>query len=448
MWKSVQRIISTVLTVCLLITICPARAFASEVEQEVPAPAAESSTPIITLKNYDGSATLTTIETTAGTVFTQAALSAEVDLLDAVRGGYKFVGWSTTVGEVTSSYVPTESFTVNESMTLYAVHRPLVASDVNADIGSDFLTSIETFDTVVGDFGFSADTLASASVRSSDFYSYIDEYVDTTLADETTVALSIAAADSSSPTISAQRFEHAFQDAVWSKNQRADVHFAKEVVYMFTSHYIDVAEPLSGTTINHDQTLYQLYITDLDRRTYETFYQNGSHLDLYESMFSFVSALCDVPGFVENASLALNSRKDKLTRVKGALDAVIDGVGIAEDTLLAEINDAYLDISLMTYVDKADLHTQLDDLVESVYNNLSVDYTDMTISAATSIVTAALLLTGSTLTLSSVFGLVGFYSDFFATLFDRAYYVTMRAYIQTRVGERMMYALGMSDGRN
>ena len=125
MWKSVQRIISTVLTVCLLITICPARAFASEVEQEVPAPAAESSTPIITLKNYDGSATLTTIETTAGTVFTQAALSAEVDLLDAVRGGYKFVGWSTTVGEVTSSYVPTESFTVNESMTLYAVHPTL-----------------------------------------------------------------------------------------------------------------------------------------------------------------------------------------------------------------------------------------------------------------------------------------------------------------------------------
>ena len=71
MWKSAQRIISTVLTVCLLFTICPARAFASEVEQEVPAPAAESSTPIITLKNYDGSATLTTIETTAGTVFTQ-----------------------------------------------------------------------------------------------------------------------------------------------------------------------------------------------------------------------------------------------------------------------------------------------------------------------------------------------------------------------------------------
>ena len=42
MRKSAQKLISTVLTVCLLITICPARAFASEVEQEVPAPAAEA----------------------------------------------------------------------------------------------------------------------------------------------------------------------------------------------------------------------------------------------------------------------------------------------------------------------------------------------------------------------------------------------------------------------
>lgn len=444
MRKSAQKLISTVLTICLLITIFPARAFASEVEQEVPAPAAESSTPIITLKNYDGSATLTTIETTAGTVFTQAALSAEVDLLDAVRGGYKFVGWSTTAGEVTSSYVPTESFTVNESMTLYAVHRPLVASDVNATIGSTYLTNLCSFDEAVSEYGFSAEELSEATVRDDGYYDSIDAYLDGILA-ETPVAV---AASTTAPSIDAQRFSHAYSDAVWSMNQRSDLSFPKEVVYMFTSHYIDVAEPLSGTTIGHDQSLYQLYITDLDRRTYETYYQNSSHVTWYNAMFDFVSALADVPDAIDGISESLSYKTTKLATLTYNLNSLFSDFETIPTAVNDLISDSYQQINEMTYTNEADLYSLLNALTDEVAENLSVDYADIAESAANSIIGIALVMTGSTLTLGSVMGMSGFYIDLFFTLMDSAYYVNMRAYIQTRVGERMMYALGMSDGRN
>ena len=43
---------------------------------------------------------------------------------------------------------------------------------------------------------------------------------------------------------------------------------------------------------------------------------------------------------------------------------------------------------------------------------------------------------------------ISFYNEIAVTLFDQIYFVQMRMYFQTRVGERMMFAWGMSDGRN
>lgn len=447
MLKLAQKMIAAILSICMLIAICPIHAFATDLEQAEPAPASENTAPIITLYNYDGTVVLATIESTVGAVLTQDDLIAEIELMDAIRGGYKFVGWSTTAGEVDANYVPVASFTVEGSMSLYAVHRLLVASDVNGTVGSEFLTSIETFDALASEFGFSADELANETARSDEFYAYIDDFVDAVLAEETTETYAIAEASNTSSTISALRFEHALADAVWSKNQRSELPLAKEVVYMFTSHYVDVAEPLSGTVVDHDDSMFQQYITDLDRRTYETYYLNSSHLDLYNSMLKFVSALCDVPGVVSNAFYAVDSRNSKLSRLKSLIDAIGDGTEVWKDTVRQEINDAYLEISLMED-DIDDLHTQLDELAGSIYNNLSANYSDVSEKAGDYIVSAALLLTGSTVTLAAVFDIVGFYANFFETLMDRAYYVAMRAYIQTRIGERMMYAWGMSDGRN
>lgn len=217
---------------------------------------------------------------------------------------------------------------------------------------------------------------------------------------------------------------------------------------MFTSHYIDVAEPLSGTTIGHNQSLYQLYITDLDRRTYETYYQNSSHVTWYNAMFDFVSALADVPDAIDGISESLSYKTTKLATLTYNLNSLFSDFETIPTAVNDLISDSYQQINEMTYTNEADLYSQLNALTNEVAENLSLDYADIAESAANSIIGIALVMTGSTLTLGSVMGMSGFYINLFFTLMDRAYYVNMRAYIQTRVGERMMYALGMSDGRN
>ncbi|MBQ9167444.1 MAG: hypothetical protein IJX67_03410 [Oscillospiraceae bacterium] len=446
MWKTVRKLFASVLSVCMIIAAVPVQALAYDGESNEAVAIEESTTATVSLLNYDGSETLTVLEVAVGTELTQADLTAEIDPLLAIRGGYKFVGWSLASGEVGSSYVATPSFTITDTTILYAVHRPLTANDVDANIGSELLTSIETFDDSAVAFGFSADTLSEATIRSDDFYSSINSYLNGLLADTPTTASAMTT--SSSPTISAQRFAHAYADATWSTGQRSDLSFPKEVVYMFTSHYIDVAEPLSGTTIGHDQSLYQMYITDLDRRTYETYYQNSSHIEWYRSMFDFVSVLADVPETASGIADDLIDDSTDLDDIYDALSSLRDTYEGASDAINNAVNSAYLEISTMTYVNESELFEQIDALTQEVYDDLSVDYAEMTQSAAESIVAAALVLTGSAVTLSSIMGMAGFYVEFILTLMDSAYFVNMRAYIQTRVGERMMYALGMSDGRN
>ena len=64
----------------MLVTLLPVHAFAVETES-----AAESTTLTVTLKNYDGTETLGTLEVENNTV-TQNDMNAIVDELDRIRG--------------------------------------------------------------------------------------------------------------------------------------------------------------------------------------------------------------------------------------------------------------------------------------------------------------------------------------------------------------------------
>lgn len=441
--RTISRIMSLAMALVLLYTAYP-----------VPVSALGYETATLTLLNHDGSETLYTDAVDAESVFTQAELSGLIEAEEAIRPGYAFVGWSADMGEVSASYVPAASFTISEDTVLYAVHRPLTAKDIDMSAGSELLASLEEFDSALSEVGFSVNSLPDQPARDDEFYAWLEEYTDSlqdALSEKGAAqAPARAAAPRASSTVGTQRLEHAYNDAVWSVARRSDLNFATEFVYMYTSHYIDVAEPFGGTNINHDEQYFQLYITDLDRRTYATFYQSGSYLDLYTSMLSFISALHDTPGAFNGVSSALLKNGHSITDLVSVANAITTGAGdwqFTNNLTKTIINDAYLEICTMEYASKEELFAQMDALTQRVSERLGdIEIDTLTVAQCIVGVTSCLVTGGGVI--AAVTPFMGFYSQFFKSLMDRVYFVIMRNYIQTRVGERMMYAWGMSNGRN
>lgn len=452
--KIVQKALSFALTFCMMCTCLPHQAFAVDVKENggQAITQSEGNTGLtVTLKSYDGSETLGSLTVASGAVITQDDCEEIVSKEATLRGAYTFVGWSTTMGDVTKNYTAPLSFAITTDTVLYAVYRPITSSEVNVSIATDLVDALESFDGASATLGLTIDDATSVVQRDSEFYDFLSEYIDNHIsevvaADDATSAISAYTA-ASAASLNAQRIAHAYEDAAWSTAKRSDLNFAQEFVYMYTSHYIDVAEPFSGTYVNHDSTMYQLYITDLDRRTYATYYKNGRAVDVYSSMITLTAALVDIPGLLQTGTSTIAQSASRIDRMNGAITAIWDGYGDT-NAISTLANDVYDQVCTLSYTDKEDLFAQMDQLVADVKEDISVNYGELYLDAAMGIVLSTLAFATGGGAISILLPYVSFYNDFSKSLFDQAYFVVMRTYIHTRVAERMMYALGMSDGRN
>lgn len=451
--RMIRRIISFVLCICLVCTTAQVYVFAVEPGENLTEEISlveESGDVSLSLLSYDGTEIFTTVTLSPGSTLSQADIDQYVDRETTLRGAYKFIAWSTTMGDVNDSYTPTTSFTINNDTILYAVYRPVKSSDINTSVAVEMVDTMEAFSDAASATGLTIDDAINAPIRSEDFYDLLAEYYNQHISeyvpDEAAVMLT-STATSSADTLDAQRILHAFEDAAWSTSNRSDLIFAKEVVYMYTSHYIDVAEPFAGTFVAHDSTTYQLYITDLDRRTYETYYSGGSAVETYSSILSLVAVLADVPGLLTTGTSVIAENATKLEIVNGALTTAWDGYGTSS-ALATLTGNAYEQICSMEYSTDEELFALIDALVEDVKADISTNYGTAYVDSAMGIVLSALAFATGGGTIAILLPYVTFYNNFAKSIFDSAYYAAMRMYIQTRISERMMFALGMSDGRN
>ncbi len=449
----IRRFISFLICICLICTTTPGYAFAVESgnnSAEDISTIEENETVSLSLLNHDGTEIFATVVISPGSILSQSDIDQYVDRQTSLREAYKFIAWSLTMGDVADNYTPTASFTIDSDTILYAVYRPVKSSDIDTSVAIEMVDTMEAFSEAASVTGLTIDDAFSAPVRSEEFYDLLTEYYDQHISEYVpaeTMAMQVSTVTSSADTLDAQRILHAFEDATWSTSTRSDLTFAKEVVYMYTSHYIDVAEPFGGTFVAHDSTTYQLYITDLDRRTYETYYSGGSAVETYSSILSLVAVLADAPGLLTTGTSVIAGNATKLEIVNGALTLAWDGYGTTS-ALETLTENAYEQICDMEYTTDEELFALIDALVEDIKTDISTNYGTAYVDSAMGIVLSALAFATGGGTIAILMPYVTFYNNFAKSIFDSAYYAAMRMYIQTRIGERMMFALGMSDGRN
>lgn len=430
----------------------PAQAVAAELAENE----TDTTEYTVNLKNYDGSVTFDSFSVASGDTFTQADLSEMVSKKITLRPAYTFVGWSETLGDVTADYIPTVSFTIIDDTDLYAVYRPVQASDVDVTTASQLMSALDEFEEASAELGLSITDALDAPERDQEFYDYLQEYIEDRFTDEageSVQAVNSELLSNSDESLNAQRITHAFEDATWSVGQRSDLNFSQEFVYMYTSHYIDVAEPFSGTFVGHDQTTFQNYITDLDRRTYDTYYSRGRALEVYDSMIGLVSAVADTKDRIGSYSALITKSSDSITELVNNIytafnDDPIDDVEAVMANVRTIAQDTYQEISELTYSNKADLFEKMDELIADVQDRVFIDMEHINELAVDGIISSVLAFAVGGGTIAILAPYISFYNEIAVTLFDQIYFVQMRMYFQTRVGERMMFAWGMSDGRN
>lgn len=457
-WLFSKKIASLFLVLCISLEFLPQHVLAADTEKtdETKRPMVvnveKGEEALVSLMNFDGTEVFGKLTVEIGTVVTQEDLTEVVDWETSLRGAYTFVAWSLAMGDVTSSYVPTPSFTINEDTTLYAVYRPIEAGDIDVTMATDLINALETYSGHIEKLGLTLEDVAKAPQHDSSFYNLLLEYLEEHVPDafSDTYGEAVATSDvQTAETLQTQRIAHAFEDAEWSLSRRPDLNYAQEVIFMYTSHYIDVQEPSSVTTIGHDSTLNQLYITDLDRRTYLTFYSEGSAVDVYSSWIKFFSIWTDVPSIVVNCSAALNSSNSRLYRIKKAFEALGSIFWDEYYSTSKKISkNVYLDIMSLQGKNREELFSQIDAILEQLISLLSIDYGVVNKDVAFGILYSALAAASGSGYIAILWPYIYFYTDLTKTFFDVIYYTKMRLYIQTRLAERMMYALGMSDGRN
>lgn len=234
--KAFRKVISLTLTMCLSVAFLPAQAIAAELAENE----TDTTEYTVNLKNYDGSVAFDSFSVASGDTFTQADLSEMVSKEITLRPAYTFVGWSETLGDVTADYIPAVSFTIIDDTDLYAVYRPVQASDVDVTTASQLMSALDEFEEASAELGLSITDALDAPERDQEFYDYLQEYIEDRFTDEageSVQAVSNEVSSNSDESLNAQRIAHAFEDATWSVGQRSDLNFSQEFVYMYTSHY-------------------------------------------------------------------------------------------------------------------------------------------------------------------------------------------------------------------
>ena len=333
---------------------------------------------------------------------------------------------------------------------------PDISSDsIDTELLAELCNSINDLETTITSTGIKMTTYLSTKQRDEEFYEYLNEYLESRFPDEM-AELRVLEENSDidnmislySASNDTDRKVHAVEDAKWSVSQRPDLNFAEEVLYQYTSHYIDVNQPFSGTFVDCDLVAYEKYITDLDRRTYAQFYKKGNGIKIYNNIMSLLTNVAQAPENVNSIIDLVNNDKrtieNTIVTVLSSLDGAIS-IAKANGNLM---NNYYNKFVSVDYNNKEELFSVFDNMIDDLEKELSKTVDDMTFDYAKgAFFIIAGIVTGSSV-VATYAGLIGTTNEVLSSFISRVNFVAMRSYFQSRTSERFMYYEGWTDGRN
>ncbi len=327
---------------------------------------------------------------------------------------------------------------------------PDISSDsIDTELLAELCNSINDLETTITSTGIKMTTYLSTKQRDEEFYEYLNEYLESRFPDEM-AELRVLEENSDidnmislySASNDTDRKVHAVEDAKWSISQRPDLNFAEEVLYQYTSHYIDVNQPFSGTFVDCGLVTYEKYITDSDRSAYAQFYKKGNGIKIYNNIMSLLTTAAQVPENVESITNLIHSEHRKVSDIFLTAQSTLENIKTFVESSGSLINNNYNNIAKMTYTDKEDLFNKLDKLIDDLEEDLQPDYANLALdySKATIFIIVG-VLTGSSM-VATYASLLGSTNDVLVTFINRVNFIAMRSQIQSRVGSRFMYYEG------
>ncbi len=443
--KPVWQKISALFLCILLAAAFPLQTLA--IEQELtpdPIPLTEEvATYLVTLANFDGNETLASLSVAQEGTLTLAEIDAQVTA--PLRDGYIFMGWSTKPGDVLINATMKTSWVISADTTLYAVYRAVGSGDIDAGLMVETMDAIEAMDTAVSKYGISLKTVINLPQRDEQFYEYLDEYLQSRAPE--VMAAGARSARAVNASLSGARMQHAFDDASWSVKQHPDLNFSKELLYSYTAHYIDKAEPFGGTQVDCDVNFLEKYITDMDRNVYANFYRTAGGIDIYKSCFDLVSLTYAVPNTIRAATSASGPIVSVLDNLAAGMSDKDLGKSLRDDLVALNANNLNY-IAGLSATSKEELFAKLDarniETAGDIYINHGQNAEDLAKNTFYGVV--AVVAGGGVFDVLATFA--GLYNSIFVTLLDQANFVGMRSSIHARVPNRILYYYGMNDGRD
>ncbi len=327
---------------------------------------------------------------------------------------------------------------------------PDISSDsIDTELLAELCNSINDLETTITSTGIKMTTYLSTKQRDEEFYEYLNEYLESRFPDEM-AELRVLEENSDidnmislySASNDTDRKVHAVEDAKWSISQRPDLNFAEEVLYQYTSHYIDVNQPFSGTFVDCGLVTYEKYITDSDRSAYAQFYKKGNGIKIYNNIMSLLTTAAQAPDVTKDWIARTKKEHLSILNKISLLDGTYESIKSIYENSSQLMNNSYNKIVNAKYSSKEELFEIFDNLINEIEETLKPNYDKEALNYAKGVFfVIAGIVTGSSVVATAA-GLWGSTNDVLVTFINRVNFIAMRSQIQSRVGSRFMYYEG------
>lgn len=327
---------------------------------------------------------------------------------------------------------------------------PDISSDsIDTELLAELCNSINDLETTITSTGIKMTTYLSTKQRDEEFYEYLNEYLESRFPDEM-AELRVLEENSDidnmislySASNDTDRKVHAVEDAKWSISQRPDLNFAEEVLYQYTSHYIDVNQPFSGTFVDCGLVTYEKYITDSDRSAYAQFYKKGNGIKIYNNIMSLLTTAAQAPDVTKDWIARTKKEHLSILNKISLLDGTYESIKSIYENSSQLMNNSYNKIVNAKYSSKEELFEIFDNLINEIEETLKPNYNKEALNYAKGVFfVIAGIVTGSSVVATAA-GLWGSTNDVLVTFINRVNFIAMRSQIQSRVGSRFMYYEG------